>query len=248
VYADWLLPRWLGWTRDAPRDVTTTFRIMNLPDHPAVPPALRDGTIVCVDGAVRGGGGGLARARQLTDDLLGPLRSVAAPLLDTWHPTTPTAVAETHMDPAEPFPVYGDHMLLDDIGGEGAGVLLGVAGAGSGSPLTNAELRQLGGAVAEPDPSGGVLDHIDAPLAYMGGGVPLGGVTAESITRHCAVVRSALAPWDAGATAPTFVEHFDQPQGHLSPDDAREVERIRARVDPSGLFRGDVLRDTERSR
>jgi hypothetical protein len=131
-------------------------------------------------------------------------------------------------------------MLLEDFGDEGTAALLRVAGEGSGSPLTNVELRQLGGALAAPNPEGGVFDHLDADYAYMGGGVPFDPVTPEAITTHCAAVRAALSPWDTGRTTPTFVEHYEQPQGHLTPDQVRTLDRIRARVDPSGLFGGDI--------
>jgi FAD/FMN-containing dehydrogenase len=240
AHADRLLPQWLRWSREAPREVTTTLRLMNLPEHPDVPPVLNAGTVLCVDGAVLSPTGDVTAAQAYAEDLLGPLRAVAEPLMDTWELAEPAAVAQTHMDPTEPFPVYGDHMLLEDFGEEGTAALLRVAGEGSGSPLTNVELRQLGGALGAPNPEGGVLDHLDAAYAYMGGGVPFDPVTPEAITTHCAAVRAALSPWDTGRTTPTFVEHHEQPQGHLTPDQVRALDRVRARVDPSGLFGGDV--------
>jgi hypothetical protein len=36
------------------------------------------------------------------------------------------------------------------------------------------------------------------------------------------------------------VEHFGQPQGHLRPDQVAAADRVRERVDPYGLFRGDI--------
>jgi hypothetical protein len=142
VHANRLLTTWLEWTRDAPWAATTTVRLMNLPEHPDVPPILRGGTTVCVDGAVLGG----AEAETLRG------RSARTAACDrpararhTWRATTPAAVVETHMDPTEPFPVHGDHMLLGDLDEDALATLLRVAGDGSGSPLTNVEIRQLGG-------------------------------------------------------------------------------------------------------
>lgn len=241
THADRLLPAWLRWTADAPAEVTTSLRVMNLPDLPEVPPALRAGTVLCVDGVVLSEtDDDLAVARRQADDLLGPLRSVAEPVLDTWQEAAPAAAAQTHMDPNEPFPIYGDHMLLHRLDADGAEALLRVAGAGSGSPLTNVELRQLGGALAVPSVAGGVLNHLEAPLAYLGGGVPFGPVTVESIVAHCAKVRGALGRWDTGRTTPTFVEHVAQPQRHLSRGQIASVDAVRARVDPDGLFRDDI--------
>jgi hypothetical protein len=40
------------------------------------------------------------------------------------------------------------------------------------------------------------------------------------------------------------VESVHQPQGHLTDEQVGEVDRIRARVDPEGLFRGDIMPKT----
>jgi hypothetical protein len=177
----------------------------------------------------------------VAEELLAPLRAVAEPLLDTWHLDRPPAAAQTHMDPTEPFPLYGDHMLLDAFPGEAAEAFLRLVGAGSDSPLVNAELRQLGGALAvPPGTGGGALDHFDARFAYMGGGVPFGPVTPEDIYARCAQVRAALAPWHSGWTAPTFVDHYTHPQRHLTAPQVAAVDEVRLRVDPAGMFREDI--------
>jgi FAD/FMN-containing dehydrogenase len=233
-----VLPAWLRWAKDAPWDASTSLRVMNLPDLPVVPEALRARTVVCVDGVVVSPGEDVPAAERIAGDLLEPLRAVAAPVLDTWETTDAPAAVHTHMDPTEPFPIYGDHLLLDGFDDAGAEAYLRAVSSGGGV-LTNAELRQLGGALAVPDPDGGVLDHFEAGFAYMGGGVPF-GCTPEDITAACATVREALGPWDTGRTAPTFVEHISQPQGHLGADALAAVAAVRARVDPGGLFGGDV--------
>ena len=235
-----LFRAWRRWAAHAPWEVTTTLRIMNLPQAPQVPPALSAGPLLCVDGAVLSPPGESALASRQAGELLGPLRSIATPVLDTWQLTAPAAVLQVHMDPTDPVAIYGDHMLLREIGDDGAAEFLRVTGEGSGSPLIVAGLRQLGGAYAIPDPAGGALNHLDAQYSYAGSAAPFGAVTAESIRRHCDVVRSALAPWDTGRTAPSFVENFGQPQGHLNPDQARAADRIRGRIDPYGLFAGDI--------
>ncbi|RKT19432.1 FAD binding domain-containing protein [Streptomyces sp. 1114.5] len=236
-----LLSRWLRWSRGAPEAVTTVFRVMNLPKVPEIPSALTAGPVVCAAGVV------LAPAEEdLTDaegqaaDLLGPLRAVADPVLDTWCTTTPPAVVRTHMDPTDPVPVLGDHLLLSDLGEEGAEAFLRVLGEGSGSPLVNAELRQLGGALAVPDPDGGALSHLDAAFAFTAGGLALDPAASAAVRAHCAKARAALAPWDTGRTAPTLVERLEQPQRHLSAAEVERVDAVRRRVDPAGRLRHDV--------
>lgn len=236
-----LLARWQRWTLDAPSEATTSVRVMNLPKLPELPAALTAGTVVCLDGVVVAPhGDDLAAARRMCDGLLAPLREVADPLVDTWHEAGPAAVPDTHMDPPEPVPVLGDHLLLDELGEEGVAEFLRVTAGRADQALTVAELRQLGGALSRGTPASGALGRIDARYAYSGAGVPGDAAGEKRIRDHCALVRRALSPWDTGRTAPTFVATPEQPQGHLDADDVRAVDRVRSRVDPSGLFRGDV--------
>ncbi|MCB5165657.1 FAD-dependent oxidoreductase [Streptomyces bambusae] len=239
--AEPLLEAWLRWCADAPRSATTSLRLMNLPPLPGVPAELAAGPVLAVDGAVHAADEtGLAGALRDADDLLGPLRAIGKPLIDTWHAAEPAAVLHAHMDPADPVPFVGDHLLLGALDGAGAQAFLGAVGEGSGSPLVVASLRQLGGAFAEADPAGGVLSRVDAPYAYMGSGPPFGPVTVAALEEHCTRVRAALTPWDTGRTLPSLVENHHRPQRHLDAADAAAVARIRAGVDPEGRFAGDI--------
>ena len=235
-----LMSAWQRWTLDAPWEATTSVRVMNLPQHPQVPPPLAAGPVFCVDGAVVDTTGDIAALRQRAEDLLGPLRAVAEPLIDTWQEAAPAAVLEAHMDPADPVPVVGDHMLLGEIGDDAVAEFLRLTGEGSGSPLIVAGLRQLGGAYAVPKPGKGALDHLTARYSYAGSAVPDGPVTEGVIRGHCAKIRTGLAPWDTGKTVPSFVESYGQPQRHLRPDQVYAADRIRHRVDPSGCFADDI--------
>ncbi|WP_049563094.1 FAD-binding oxidoreductase [Nonomuraea sp. SBT364] len=243
-HAPRLLSAWRRWALDAPWEAGTSLRVMNLPPLPEIPPALSAGPVLCVDGVVlgteAGSGGGTEAAERLAADLLGPLRAIAEPVLDTWETTTTAAVLDAHMEPDEPIAIAGDHLLLREIGDDGAARLLDLIADPAGSPLVTAGLRQLGGAYAAPAAPGGALDRLDAAYAYSGAGVVLDEPGLAAIRDRCARIREALAPWDTGRTAPTFVEDRDQPQGHLGPDQIRAADRVRERVDPAGLFRGDV--------
>lgn len=235
-HAEAVVGAWYDWTLHAPDEVSTSLRVMNLPDLPEIPPMLKGGPVVCV--------AGVALEAGYAHDLLDPLRKIGEPVLDSWEDCGPERIPEIHMDPDEPGTFVGDHLLLAEPGREGIAELLRLTGEGSGSPLIAVELRQLGGRMAVADPAGGALNRLDARLAYMGAGVPeLRGTPAE-IIGHCDKVRAALSPWDTGRTAPGFVKGLDQPRKHLSDADVRAVERVRARVDPDGLFRGDAMPET----
>ncbi|WP_372666493.1 FAD-binding protein [Amycolatopsis kentuckyensis] len=245
AHADRLFKQWREWTADAPDTVTTALRVMNLPDLPQIPEALRAGPVLGIDGVVLSpSAGDLPLARAQAGDLLGPLRAIAEPVFDTWHEGGPEDVPATHMDPADPAPVHGDHLLLGDLDDEGGRRFTRIIGERRGSPLVTTELRQLGGAFGRPDPAGGALSHLPAGFAYVAAGVPFGDVTIQSIVDTLATAREALTPWDTGLTTPTLVETPEQPQGILAPDTIAAVDRVRDRLDPDGLFRQDIARNS----
>jgi hypothetical protein len=239
-HAERLLNLWLKWTDDAPWEATTSVRVINLPPVPEVPPELGGRPMFSVDGTVLSATEDVTDARRIAEDLLGPLRAVAEPVIDTWALTEPSAVLDAHMDPSDPLPFIGDHLLLGTLGEAGAAELLRVLGPGSGSPLVVAGLRQLGGAFAEPHPAGGALSHLEARYSYAGSGVLFDPLTPDILHDYCATVRDALAPWDTGRTVPGFIEDFQRPQRHLDDDGVAAVDAVRTRVDPDGLFRADI--------
>ena len=240
AHAEQLLNLWLKWTDDAPHEATTSVRVINMPEVDGVPPVLAGRTMFSVDGAVLSAIEDVTEAQRIADDLLDPLRAVAEPAMDTWALTEPPSVLEAHMDPSDPVPFVGDHMLLGALGEGGAEEFLRVVGPGSDSPLVVAGLRQLGGAFAVPDPNGGALSHLDARYSYAGSGVPFGTITPDALHDHCTKVRAALSTWDTGRTVPGFVEDVSRPQRHLDADGIAAVDAVRVRVDPNGLFRADI--------
>ncbi|WP_433136300.1 FAD-binding oxidoreductase [Actinomadura nitritigenes] len=241
AHAGRLLAAWRRWCADAPEEATTSLRIVALPPDSALPAPLRSGPLVSVDGAfLAPTPNDAAAARRQAEELLGPLRAIARPVMDTWRPTPPAAVLRAHLDAPEPIPFIGDHFLLDALDEDAAHAFLRVNGAGGGSPLVLAGFRHLGGAFGRPDPAGGALTRARGAFAYLGSGAPIGGVDAGALREHCSKVRAALAPWDTGWTVPSLVEDADRPQRHLTADEIRAVDRVRARVDPAALFQGDV--------
>ena len=230
-----IVTAWRAWTVDAPRSAATCLRVVNLP---AGPPVLTSGPMICLDGVILSHTDDLTEARTVSDGLLGPLRAIAEPVLDTWHDGGPADVSATHMDPPGPVRAFSDHMLLDDVNDTTIAAFLEVTG--SGSQLLSAELRQLGGALAVPDRDGGALNHVTAQFIYQCVGSAIDPDSTAAGRERAALVRAALTPWDTGRTIPSFVGTHEQPQGHLDPSQIAAVDQVRQRVDPDGLFRGDI--------
>jgi FAD/FMN-containing dehydrogenase len=240
-----IAPLWRRWTESAPDDVTTSLRLMNLPPLPQIPEVLRNGQILVLDGAVSiETPAHLVAGLEMAEALLAPLRSVAEPIMDTWHAGSPTDLPATHMDPPDPMPYLADHFLVDGFDDAAVDGWLASAGMGSGSVLTSAELRQLGGSFAEERGDGGALNRIEGQFAAFNVGVPVGPATPPLVLEQQLRIRESLANYDTGFTAPTFVEAVDAPHRALPAHVQERAERIRRRFDPANAFERDVVRAT----
>jgi FAD binding domain len=244
--ADWwavsdagpLLDAWTAWTRTAPREVTTSFRILRLPPLPGVPELLTQGPVVCLDGvALATTSAAVPGVSAEVDDLLGRMRGVATPLLSTWRAATTLDVPRTHMDPLDPIPAVGDHMILGDLDEHGQRAFLSTADAASQSPLAFSELRQLGGAIADDVAGGGVVNHLQGAYCYYALAVATDDGQPTAMRRYLAQARTALAQWDTGGVVPNFVEDRHNPGRFMNEERAAFVDLLRRGIDPDGLFR-----------
>ena len=185
--AEALLDHWCRWSLDAPRTASTSFRTLHLPPDAGLPPELTTGPVVCVDLAVIDEPPGMPAA-DVADGLLGPMRLLAEPLMDTWHLGGPLDVTTAHMDPLDPLPYEADHFLLNDLPREGQDAWLSVAATDAGDALAFVELRQIGGAIGEADERGGVLNRLSGAYALYVLGVLTGEPSDGRITsssRRC---------------------------------------------------------------
>jgi hypothetical protein len=146
------------------------------------------------------------------------------------------------MDPLDPLPYVADHLMVEALPREGQDALLAVAATDAGADLAFVELRQTGGAMAEPDPDGGVLQRLDGAYALYALGVLTGGPGDERLPQQLARIREAVTPWDTGTTAPTFAAGWTPHQRSFDRATAEAMQRVRDRVDPDGVFAGNVVR------
>ncbi|MCU1479355.1 MAG: oxidoreductase, FAD-dependent [Subtercola sp.] len=240
-----IAPLWRAWTETAPLEATTNLRVMNLPPVPGIPAVLTAGPVLVLDGAIAVAAAAEEDASQaILDALLNPLLEAAPPLMNTWTRALPSTLPQTHMDPREPIPGIGDHLLLTDLDDEALMHIITLAA--QDTTLAVFELRQLGGRFAEPLRPGGAFDRTPAKFLYLGAGAIFSEDARVSIDTRLSVLREYLHRWDTGYTAPTFVENFGDPQRTLSDADGARVARIRLAMDPMGMFAGDVspVRDT----
>jgi FAD/FMN-containing dehydrogenase len=145
-------------------------------------------------------------------------------------------LAELHLDPPGPTPACGGGLLLDDLPASAVDALIAVAGHGSGSPLLSVELRHLGGAVGRRPAHAGAVGHFDAPFLMYAVGITPDAATTPKVAAHVAQVEHTLSPWAAAILYANFVEHPCDREWFHDRDTLRRLRRIKAAVDPDGLF------------
>jgi hypothetical protein len=239
AYAGWLawpveravdvLARWAEWTKDAPDEVTSVGRLLQVPPAPEVPEPLRGRRLVVVEAAFLGD----ERAGR---ELLAPLRSLG-PEIDTFGVVPARELTDLHRDPPAPAPGRGEGWLLDAFDTAVAAAVVDAAAMDGTSPLFSVEVRHLGGALGRPDPNGGVLAQLEAPYAVYSLGIASSRRAGVAIDERLAEVRDAADPWLSRRRYFNFAERDVDPVSFYAHGDYGRLTAIRERVDPAALFR-----------
>ncbi len=224
-----VLAGWLDWTRGAPDEVTTSLRILQVPDIEGPPELLRGRSVVAIDGAVMG----------LSDDdaaaIVAPLRAMA-PEHDLWGPMPAAALVRLHGDPEEPTPAVSATRLLGALDGDAVAAFVGAAGPGSGSRLFGVELRQLGGALGRRQAGAGALELLAGDFALFAFTIAPTAEIAAAGQAEADRVSLAMAPWATGGQYLNFAEsRVPTRMGYGDAAYAR-LRAVRAAYDPSGLM------------
>jgi FAD/FMN-containing dehydrogenase len=229
AHAERVLRGWLDWTRSAPEDVTTSFRILQVPDIEAAPPPLRGRNIVAIDGAVLGGSEDAA-------ELIAGLRSLG-PELDTWATVPAPALSRLHGDPEEPTPAVSATGMLRGLDDAAVAAFVSAAGPDSGSPLMMAELRQLGGAVSRPAENAGALSHLDGDFVLFGGALALTPEMAAGGQAAADALAAAMGPWSTGRVYGNFAEEpTDMERAFADHHAYARLRALREQYDPHGVM------------
>jgi len=238
AYAGWLvydgaraaevLRTWSAWSLDAPDEVTTSWRVINVPPIEEMPPPFRGRTIVVIDGAVMG-------TDEEAAEILAPLRALG-PEMDSFERQPTAALIRLHMDPEGPTPAVSDTLILDSLPDAAIDGLVAAAGPGSGSTLIMAELRQLGGALGRPHEGAGALPKIDGQFVFFAVGIAATPEMAATSQADAARAAKAVAPWQNCKHYLNLAEHaVDASKGYDAESWAR-LRALRAELDPSGLM------------
>ncbi|SOE02190.1 FAD-binding oxidoreductase [Blastococcus haudaquaticus] len=224
-----VLPAWVAWCADAPEEATTAFRLLDVPPDEQVPAELRGRRIAMVDGAVLGDDASAA-------EVLAPLRALE-PEFDTVARVPAASLVRLHLDPEGPTPAYASSTLVSGLPDAAITGIVEAVGPGSGTRLAAAELRQLGGALARPDPDGGALAALDGQFLALGLG--LGGGDDDQWARQradAARFLSAVEPWATGRQYLPMLDARTETRKVFAPGVHARLSAIRHAVDPGDLF------------
>jgi hypothetical protein len=241
LYAGWLifpmeraeevLNAWRDWVDTVPDDVTSVGRLLQVPPLPDIPEPLRGRRLVVVEAAM------LMDAEEASQ-LLKPLRKLG-PEMDTFATMPATELQTLHMDPPQPVPGHGDHMLLRDLTRVAIEKIVEAAGAGSTSPLLSVEFRHLGGAIGRPLAGNGATASIDAAFAMFAVGMAMDPVMGAAVKAYLPVVKDALARYDSGREYLNFAEHSTDPRRLWTKDAYARLRQVKAEYDGEDVFRSN---------
>jgi hypothetical protein len=224
-----VLRAWHAWTRSAPEDVTTSFRIMHLPPLPELPPFLSGRSVVVIDGAFAGrvedGAAAIAALRALE------------PEIDTWAAASPAALSRIHMDPEEPIPYLSDTALLGEL--DEAALEAFVAPIRPGAPVLFGELRHLGGALARVPEGTGAITRLDGEYLLFGVGLVMGAEMVAPVRSALHDFRASLAEYDTGAVYPNFAEEPTDAARFYADATYRRLRELRRAIDPADRMVGN---------
>ena len=228
-----VIPAYVEWTRDLPDEMTAWARFLTLPPLPEVPEFLRGNPIVDVTAAYAGPE---SEGAELVRPLL---EKLGEPMMNSLGTIPATALSALNGDPEDPVPALGDGDLLGEFPAEAADALVGVAGAGSGSPLLSVQLRHLGGAMARPPANGGATAALDAEFAIYSVGMAADPDGATATEAHVKKVREALEPWSATSRYLNFVDVPAPAALSFDEDTYARLQQVKGKYDPDGVFRAN---------
>ncbi len=226
------LHTWRRWAAEAPEEVSSLARLMNLPPIPDVPEPLRGKKFLQLNVACIG-------TKEDGEAAVAPLREIGEPIMDMIDQIPASGLTRIAQDPEPPVPGLGHHALLDDLTDEAIDAFYDVAGPESDSPLLLAELRQLGGALARPAQGGGALDKIDAAFVMFGIGMLMDPAMKDPIDAHLDRMGEAMKPWVEEGGYFNYAERACDVDAILPPEICERLGHVKRSWDPDDLIRAN---------
>lgn len=230
-----VLGRYAEWSAALPNEVTSAFVFLNLPPLPAVPQPLQGRPVIAIRSCFCG------RNPADGEAIFRPIRAgLGAPLMDTFGELPVAAMESISKDPVDPVGILQRADLLTDLSPRAVAALIGVAGAGSGSPLTIVELRQLGGALDRSPERLSPIGSGRARYSLNAIGLTLNPEMAAGVSAHMDRLIAATRPFRTGETCLNYLEldpAVDRIRAAYPAADWDRLVALKRTYDPENRFR-----------
>jgi hypothetical protein len=219
-------------TSAAPEELSVWAWLFNFPPIPDIPEPLRGGSFVAIDATYLGDA-------EAAEELLRPLRDVAAPIFDTMGTVPIGALGDVAMEPVDPVPAMEYSTLLTGFDATTIDDLLAVAGPGTNSPLLLVEIRHLGGALSRSGEQHGAVGAVAEPYVLFSVGVPMVPELEVAVEHRFGLLADVLAGHSSGRTLFNWLGSDLNPRRAFSPETLHRLQAIKSDRDPAGILRSN---------
>lgn len=228
-----ILTRWREWIPTLPDEMTTSVKVINLPDMDDVPELLRGQTAVFLSGCHAGP---IEEGAALMDSW----REWQPPMLDAFRPMPFSQVAEISQDPVEPMPSFVTGVWLNELDDATIDALVRYGTLQEGKvPLIFVEVRHVGGAVRSADAAGSAFGHRDAELLLELVGIVPAPPLWQVLTDYADRLKAEIAPALTGTVYMNFLEGEEaitRVQDGFPAETFERLVALKAKYDPDNLF------------
>src|SRR5919202_6213067 len=194
-----VLSAWNELLPSLPDEMTTVGRMLRVPPLPEIPEIVRGRELAVVEAFYLGDE---AEGRRLIQ----PLRELG-PEIDTVTTMPTKDLIHVHMDPPEPVPGEGDHMMIGDhLPQDAIDTFVEAFRSGPAQALLMSELRQLGGELGRSGPDHGAADTFDGAYTMFSVGMTPTPEVAAMVAAGLPVMRDAMKRYEGGREYLNFAE------------------------------------------
>jgi FAD/FMN-containing dehydrogenase len=218
---------WREWAPTLPDHVSTSVRVLNVPDMPGPPEAIRGKSFAIILVSVIGD-------EAEAERVLAPLRALE-PAMDTVVRTQPKDMVHLAMDPPTPVPAVGVSAIIDDFTPEVVDAI--VEQATSAKSLVVAYVTLGGGAQGRRQASA-AMAGLDAPYAFFAAGIappPMKEMTEAEM----GAVKAAVAPHASDRDYLNFAERATDLERFFGAETYARLREVKRAVDPEGRIRAN---------
>lgn len=237
-----VLRRWRDWLPGLPDEMSTSVKIMNLPDLPFIPEPLRGRTVVVLSGCYCGP---VDEGAALIDGW----RAWQTPFIDAFRVMPFAEAATISQDPEEPMPGVTTGAWLRELSDETIDTLVRYGTLQEGrAPLVFTEVRHAGGAVAGAGATPSAFGHRDAELLLAAVGMAPTPPARDAVKGYIGRMLAALQPALAGTVYMNFLEGDEKNERVRQGFPAETLARLaalKARYDPANRLNRAMVIPTE---